>query len=84
YASATAGSGGNVTSKSILDCSWLPYNGPRKLYLDNLMKEAGLASDDDVTLNVTILTTVRRAGYLWSFPTASAFFWLRERTPAPQ
>ena len=97
--------GMNWTSKSILDCSWLPYNGPRKLYLDNLMNQAGpllrsfgqicavvctvepaasspltrtaldfhatsdfnlgilgqagLATDADVTLNVTILTTVR-------------------------
>ena len=123
----------NWTTKSILDCSWLPYNGPRKLNLDNMMQQAhyqnsgpgsilafcrssilvscsgqaGLDTDADLTLNVTILTTVRpalhasvsghraepafvalvpsrRPGYLWSFPTASAFFWLRERTPAPQ
>ena len=29
-------------SKSLEDCSWLPYNGPRKLYLENLLQEATL------------------------------------------
>eukprot|EP00439_Symbiodinium_sp_Y106_P070527 s569_g12.t1 len=84
YTNSAPVTGMNWTTKSILDCSWLPYNGPRKLNLDNMMQQAGLDTDADLTLNVTILTTVRRPGYLWSFPTASAFFWLRERTPAPQ
>ncbi|CAK9055350.1 unnamed protein product [Durusdinium trenchii] len=69
------------SSKFIKDCSWLPYNGPRKLYLETLLQEAPAAA---LTLNVTILTTVRRPGYLWSFPLASTVLWLRERTPLPK
>ncbi|CAJ1363241.1 unnamed protein product, partial [Effrenium voratum] len=65
-------------------CSWLFYNGPRKLYLENLMREAGLEVSAAVSLNVTVLTTVRRPGYLWSYPIASSFLWLREQTPVPQ
>eukprot|EP00434_Breviolum_minutum_P028797 symbB.v1.2.025470.t1/scaffold2474.1/size78372/2 len=69
-------------SKTFADCTWLSYNGPRKLYLQNLLSEAGLTTD--LTLNVTVLTTVRRPGYLWSYPLAKTFLWLRERTPLPK
>lgn len=73
---------GSLNSKSLTDCTWLPYNGPRKLYLQNLLAE--VESIGDLTLNVTVLTTVRRPGYLWSYPLSKTFLWLRERTPLPK
>lgn len=45
-------------------------------------RQAGISAD--VSLNVTVLTTVKRPGYLWSFPVANTFLYLRERTPLPR
>ncbi len=36
----TLGYAGDLNnSKTLADCTWLSYNGPRKLYLQNLLSE---------------------------------------------
>ncbi|CAK0844254.1 unnamed protein product [Prorocentrum cordatum] len=74
--------GGSVGEAATLDgCSWLEYNGPRSVQLASAAEDAGLGPDESV--NVTVLTTVQRAGYLWAYPTGVSFLLLRERAQAP-
>eukprot|EP00930_Biecheleria_cincta_P009455 TRINITY_DN1111_c0_g1_i1.p1 TRINITY_DN1111_c0_g1~~TRINITY_DN1111_c0_g1_i1.p1 ORF type:complete len:3256 (+),score=479.82 TRINITY_DN1111_c0_g1_i1:1251-9770(+) len=72
------------TQKSIHNCSWTPYKSARKLDLSSLSLQAGIAESAEDSLNITILTTVKRTGYLWSFPSATTYLWLRERAATPR
>ncbi|CAK0833873.1 unnamed protein product, partial [Prorocentrum cordatum] len=81
-ASRFSHSGGSVDVAATLDgCSWSEYNGPMSVQLASAAEGAGLGPGESV--NVTVLTTVRRAGYLWAYPTGVSFLLLRERTEAP-
>ncbi|CAE8724571.1 unnamed protein product [Polarella glacialis] len=88
--SYSSSSGGNSSSqaerKTLSDCTWLPYNGPRQRTWEELdaapvVFEATGASNN---LNITVFSTLRKPGYLWSQPRAHTFLFLRARTPAPR
>lgn len=80
--------GGSVGTRRVSDCSWLAYGNPMIIPLSQSVApfEAAAAAaglPTDVSLNVSILTSVKLPGYLWAYPTTESFLWLRERTVPP-
>lgn len=64
------------------NCTWVAYNGVRRLQLPQLLQQAGV-TDNQGSLNITVLMTMQRAGFLWTYPTSVTYIWLREQTPPP-
>jgi hypothetical protein len=73
---------GNATL-GFSNCSWLGYKSKRTLDRNTLYEQLGYPTNSTKSLNLTILTTVKKPGFLWSYPRVAMYLWLRERAAPP-
>eukprot|EP00928_Gymnodinium_smaydae_P037745 TRINITY_DN26163_c0_g1_i1.p1 TRINITY_DN26163_c0_g1~~TRINITY_DN26163_c0_g1_i1.p1 ORF type:complete len:2479 (-),score=333.80 TRINITY_DN26163_c0_g1_i1:35-7471(-) len=65
------------------DCLWQRYDGEQSVGFEALVDFAGQPLRSDMSINITVLSTLRKEKFLPSYPRATTFLLLRERAPQP-